>query len=590
MSYQVLARKWRPKSFATLVGQEHVVRALTHALDQQRLHHAYLFTGTRGVGKTTIARILAKALNCETGITSTPCGVCSSCTEIDAGRFVDLIEVDAATNTRVDEMRQLLENAVYAPTRGRFKVYVIDEVHMLSTSAFNAMLKTLEEPPEHIKFILATTDPQKIPVTVLSRCLQFNLKQMPPQHIVDHLARILEAEKVPFEPAALRHIAKGASGSMRDGLSLLDQAIAHGAGLVEEQGVRDMLGTVGEDHLFAVLDALAVRDIASMLAVADAMDARSLSFDSALQALATLLHRIALVQFAPEAIVEEAERTRLSGYAQLFDAEFLQLCYQITINGRSDLALAPDEYAGFTMTLLRLVAFNPTNPPAMSAGAPEVMGQTTGRAPSVAPAPRTETTRTATVQPVQLIQPVQKESPVSASRRAFIPTNTPDTPTHFSTAAQSDVASLPLAQDLVTPARPPVSSTTSSLSDWPTIMSKLKLGGMVRELAHHCELVEIAENNVKLRLNPAHKSLLMNKAPQEKLQAELSAYLALSVRLSIEVGDLAGETPAQRASIVKNEKHNRAIEALEQDAFVRDMIDTFDATINEQSIKPIEAS
>jgi DNA polymerase-3 subunit gamma/tau len=317
MSYQVLARKWRPRSFETLVGQEHVVRALTHALDQQRLHHAYLFTGTRGVGKTTLARILAKALNCETGITSRPCGTCSSCQEIDSGRFVDLIEVDAATNTKVDEMRQLLENAAYAPTRGRYKVYVIDEVHMLSTSAFNAMLKTLEEPPEHIKFILATTDPQKIPVTVLSRCLQFNLKQMPQGHIVDHLSRILDAEQVPFEPTALRHIAKGAAGSMRDALSLLDQAIAHGAGRVEEAGVRDMLGTVGEDHLHGLLDALAARDVQAMLTVAAEMDARSLSFDSALQELAVLFHRIALLQFAPEAIADEAERARLAGHARV---------------------------------------------------------------------------------------------------------------------------------------------------------------------------------------------------------------------------------------------------------------------------------
>ena len=370
MSYQVLARKWRPRSFETLVGQEHVVRALTHALDQQRLHHAYLFTGTRGVGKTTLARILAKALNCETGITSRPCGTCSSCQEIDSGRFVDLIEVDAATNTKVDEMRQLLENAAYAPTRGRYKVYVIDEVHMLSTSAFNAMLKTLEEPPEHIKFILATTDPQKIPVTVLSRCLQFNLKQMPQGHIVDHLSRILDAEQVPFEPTALRHIAKGAAGSMRDALSLLDQAIAHGAGRVEEAGVRDMLGTVGEDHLHGLLDALAARDVQAMLTVAAEMDARSLSFDSALQELAVLFHRIALLQFAPEAIADEAERARLAGHARRFDAEFLQLCYQIAINGRSDLSLAPDEYSGFLMTLLRLSAFNPEPPPALGAGMP----------------------------------------------------------------------------------------------------------------------------------------------------------------------------------------------------------------------------
>jgi DNA polymerase-3 subunit gamma/tau len=541
MSYQVLARKWRPRSFATLVGQEHVVRALTHALDQQRLHHAYLFTGTRGVGKTTIARILAKALNCETGITSAPCGTCSSCQEIDAGRFVDLIEVDAATNTKVDEMRQLLENATYAPTRGRFKVYVIDEVHMLSTSAFNAMLKTLEEPPEHIKFILATTDPQKIPVTVLSRCLQFNLKQMPQGHIVEHLARILEAEQVPFEPAALRHIAKGAAGSMRDALSLLDQAIAHGAGRIEEAGVRDMLGTVGEDHLFALLDALAARDVHAMLAVAGEMDARSLSFDSALQELATQLHRIALVQFAPEAIVDEAERARLAGYAQHLDAEFLQLCYQIAINGRSDLALAPDEYSGFLMTLLRLVAFNPETPPALGAGKPpEAVAR-----PAVAPA--------------------AKAAPAIAI------------PTASTTQAAPVAAPPPAAAPKLMPAN----------GDWHGLLESLKLGGMVRELAHHCELTEQTDNAIKLRLNPAHKSLLMNKAPQEKLQAALATHFGRTVRLSIEIGDLSGETPAQRAESAKSERQNRAIESLEQDAFVRDMIETFDATINEQSIKPL---
>jgi DNA polymerase-3 subunit gamma/tau len=531
MSYQVLARKWRPRSFDTLVGQEHVVRALKHALDQQRLHHAYLFTGTRGVGKTTIARILAKALNCETGITSAPCGSCSSCQEIDAGRFVDLIEVDAATNTKVDEMRQLLENATYAPTRGRFKVYVIDEVHMLSTSAFNAMLKTLEEPPEHIKFILATTDPQKIPVTVLSRCLQFNLKQMPQGHIVEHLARILEAEQVAFEPAALRHIAKGAAGSMRDALSLLDQAIAHGAGRIEEAGVRDMLGTVGEDHLFALLDALAARDVQAMLAVAAEMDARSLSFDSALQELATQLHRIALVQFAPEAIVDDAERARLAGYAQRLDAEFLQLCYQIAITGRSDLALAPDEYSGFLMTLLRLVAFNPETPPALGAGKPF---DPPARAPATSAA--------------------KPAAPAPASAPA------------------------PAATKVAAPA---------AAADWHGMLEQLKLGGMVRELAHHCELAEQGEGTMKLRLDPAHKSLLMQKAPQDKLQAALATYLGRPVRLTIEIGTLDGETPAQRAENARTEKQNRAIESLEQDTFVRDMIETFGATINEQSIKPL---
>ena len=363
MTYQVLARKWRPRTFATLVGQEHVVRALTHALEQRRLHHAYLFTGTRGVGKTTLARILAKAINCETGITATPCGQCSACVEIDTGRFIDLIEVDAATNTRVDEMRQLLDNAMYAPTRGRFKVYVIDEVHMLSNSAFNAMLKTLEEPPEHIKFILATTDPQKIPVTVLSRCLQFNLKQMPPAAIVGHLERVLKEERVPAATAALRLIAHAARGSMRDALSLIDQAIAYSGGEVTEASVRGMLGTVDTGDLFDLLDALGRGDAEAALAIADAMEARSLSFEGALAELARLLHRVALAQTVPAALVEDTpERDRIVALAATLDPEAVQLYYQIALHAREDLALAPDEYAGFTMALVRMHAFAPELP------------------------------------------------------------------------------------------------------------------------------------------------------------------------------------------------------------------------------------
>jgi DNA polymerase-3 subunit gamma/tau len=360
MSYQVLARKWRPRSFAALVGQEHVVRALRHALEHKRLHHAYLFTGTRGVGKTTLARILAKCLNCETGITAEPCGRCSACEEIDGGRFVDLLEVDAATNTRVDEMRQLLDTAQYAPTRGRFKVYVIDEVHMLSNSAFNAMLKTLEEPPEHLKFVLATTDPQKIPVTVLSRCLQFNLKQMPPAAIVGHIAGLLQTEGVAFEPDALQLIGRAAAGSMRDALSLLDQAIAHGGGRVATESVRDMLGAVDETYLLRLLGAVAAGDGAQLMAVADEMQSRSLSFDAALQDLAGLLLKLAVMHAAADAVdASQPEHEALAALARQMDAELVQLYYQIALQGRDDLALAPDEHAGFVMTLLRMLAFRP---------------------------------------------------------------------------------------------------------------------------------------------------------------------------------------------------------------------------------------
>ncbi|MFZ6813101.1 DNA polymerase III subunit gamma/tau [Undibacterium sp. Rencai35W] len=374
MSYQVLARKYRPKSFETLVGQEHVVRALSHALEQQRLHHAYLFTGTRGVGKTTLSRILAKSFNCQGvdgngGITAHPCGVCEACTAIDAGRFVDYIEMDAASNRGVDEMASLLEQAVYAPSNARFKVYMIDEVHMLTNHAFNSMLKTLEEPPEHVKFILATTDPQKIPVTVLSRCLQFNLKQMPPGHIVSHLENILGQEQIEFEVPALRLLAQGAHGSMRDALSLTDQSIAYAAGKVTLEAVQGMLGALDQSYLIRLLDALAVKDGKALLDVADEMAARSLSYKAALQDLGSLLHQIAIAQMVPDAVADDApEREEVLRLANLFGKEEIQLFYQIVVHGRNELALAPDEYAGFSMTLLRLLAFRPSDSAVGGAG------------------------------------------------------------------------------------------------------------------------------------------------------------------------------------------------------------------------------
>ena len=390
MSYQVLARKWRPRNFAELVGQEHVVRALRHALEQKRLHHAYLFTGTRGVGKTSLARILAKCLNCETGITPEPCGRCSACREIDSGRFVDLLEVDAATNTRVDEMRQLLDTAQYAPTSGRFKVYVIDEVHMLSSSAFNAMLKTLEEPPEHLKFILATTDPQKIPVTVLSRCLQFNMKQMPVAAITGHLRRLLEAEGIAFESEALPPIARAAAGSMRDALSLLDQAIAHGAGKIAVGNVHDMLGAVDASYLLRLLEAVAGQDGAQVLAIADEMQSRSLSFDVALQDLAGLLLKLAVAHAVPGGLdADVPDRERLLALAGRLDPESVQLCYQIALQGRDDLPLAPDEHAGFVMTLLRMLAFRPEPAAAMLGSAGGSVATPAGKPPGVV-APRTK--------------------------------------------------------------------------------------------------------------------------------------------------------------------------------------------------------
>ena len=360
MAYQVLARKWRPKTFADLVGQEHVVKALRNALDEGRLHHAYLLTGTRGVGKTTIARILAKSLNCENAQHGEPCGVCQSCTQIDTGRYVDLLEIDAASNTGIDNIREVLENAQYAPTAGKYKVYIIDEVHMLSKSAFNAMLKTLEEPPEHVKFILATTDPHKVPITVLSRCLQFVLRNMTSQHVADHLAHVLNNENIAYEPAALQLLGRAAAGSMRDALSLLDQAIAMGSGSVAEQDVRQMIGAVDKQYLYELLAGIVNQDGEALLAKAQEMAARAIGFDSALSELAMLLQRLALIQAVPSALVhDDPERETLLQLSQALSGEQIQLYYQCAIHGKQDLSLAPDEYAGFVMTLLRMLAFAP---------------------------------------------------------------------------------------------------------------------------------------------------------------------------------------------------------------------------------------
>ena len=534
MSYQVLARKWRPRSFSSLVGQEHVVRALTHALSSQRLHHAYLFTGTRGVGKTTLARILAKSLNCETGVTAMPCGTCSSCQEIDAGRFVDLLEVDAATNTRVDEMRQLLENAVYAPTRGRYKVYVIDEVHMLSNSAFNAMLKTLEEPPEHVKFILATTDPQKIPVTVLSRCLQFNLKQMPPLAISTHLAHVLQAEGVAYEAAALALIARSASGSMRDALSLLDQAIAHGAGSVQESHVRAMLGTVDLDYLYSILEAVRTGDAGELLRVAADMSMRSLSFGAALQELAGLLTRLQIVQSAPASLDDEdPDRARLLELASGLSPEFVQLAYQIVIHGRADLPMAPDEYAGFMMTLLRLHGFRPD---------------------SVADV-------------VSSIKSVNRAAPKRPAADAAA----------ASTIAPSKALSVAAA----------AYKADGAGSEWHEIVAALQLNGLARELAQHCELRELGETECVLRLAPAHGHLQMKPAP-DKLQQALREHLGRPVVLRFELAQTETDTPAATVGRERRERQEQAIASIEQDSFVRDVIEGFDASLVESTIKPIE--
>lgn len=416
MAYQVLARKWRPKTFADLVGQEHVVKALQNALDEGRLHHAYLLTGTRGVGKTTIARILAKSLNCENAQHGEPCGVCESCTQIDAGRYVDLLEIDAASNTGIDNIREVLENAQYAPTAGKYKVYIIDEVHMLSKSAFNAMLKTLEEPPEHVKFILATTDPHKVPVTVLSRCLQFVLRNMTAQQVADHLAHVLDSEKIAYEPAALQLLGRAAAGSMRDALSLLDQAIALGSGKVAENDVRQMIGAVDKQYLYELLTGIINQDGAALTAKAQEMAACAVGFDNALGELAILLQHLALIQAMPNALAhDDPDSDILHRLAQTISGEQIQLYYQIAVHGKRDLSLAPDEYAGFMMTLLRMLAFAPLA--AASCDANAVIENTELKSPSA----QTAEKETAAKKPQPRPEAETAQTPVQTASAAAMP-------------------------------------------------------------------------------------------------------------------------------------------------------------------------
>lgn len=443
MTYLVLARKWRPRSFDTLVGQDHVVRALTHALDTQRLHHAWLFTGTRGVGKTTLSRILAKSLNCETGITSKPCGVCRACTEIDAGRFVDYLELDAASNRGVEEMTQLLEQAVYAPGAGRFKVYMIDEVHMLTGHAFNAMLKTLEEPPPHVKFILATTDPQKIPVTVLSRCLQFNLKQMPADSIVGHLQAVLGEEQVGFEVPALRLIGQAASGSMRDALSLTDQAIAYSAGNLTEDAVRGMLGTIDQRHLVRLLDALSTGDAKGVLAVADELATRGLSYAGALADLAVLLSRVAIEQRVSGVTpAEDPLAADIARLAQSLHPDAVQLFYSVAVHSRGELTLAPDEYAGFIMACLRMLALNGDAGPQTAIEAPATPARQTAEPaePAVAAAQPPQAAPVATAPAVE--RPAPAAQPAAPAPAPVAATPAPSVPV---SAPQANVAPVPAA-------------------------------------------------------------------------------------------------------------------------------------------------
>ncbi|MCP3672687.1 MAG: DNA polymerase III subunit gamma/tau [Gammaproteobacteria bacterium] len=540
MSYQVLARKWRPRLFGELVGQEHVVRALTNALDHDRLHHAYLFTGTRGVGKTTLARIFAKSLNCEQGVTSVPCGQCSVCTEIDEGRFVDLLEVDAASRTKVDQTRELLDNVPYAPVRGRYKVYLIDEVHMFSDSSFNALLKTLEEPPPHVKFLLATTDPQKVPVTVLSRCLQFNLKRLPLDQIQGRLEQILQQESVEHDVSALLQLARAADGSMRDALSLMDQAIAFGGGDVREEDVRTMLGTIAGEQVFHLLDALADLDPQRVVDSVAELAERVPDFANVLQELLSMLHRIALYQAVPKALeVTDGDHAQIDTLAQKIAPEDVQLFYQIGLVGQRDLPLAPDPRSGFEMVLLRMLAFRPEQGVGRQTGnSGQKPATTAAKAAPVAAAPG----------------PVTAPSQVSQPKRVVEAAAT---------------------------------GTTADLKDWNRVISGLKLGGISRQLAANCQYREWDGTSLTLILDPAHEHMRV-EGSEHRLVLALQEYLGREVKLKILVEQPESETPAQQQARSKAERQREAEHSMSDDPMVRAAQEQFGATLITESVKPID--
>lgn len=643
MSYQVLARKWRPRVFREMVGQEHVLQALINALDHNRLHHAYLFTGTRGVGKTTIARILAKCLNCETGVSSEPCGQCSSCREIAEGRFVDLIEVDAASRTKVEDTRELLENVQYAPTRGRYKVYLIDEVHMLSNSSFNALLKTLEEPPPHVKFLLATTDPQKLPMTILSRCLQFNLKNMNPERIVQHLKFVLNEELVPFEESALWHLGRAADGSMRDAMSLTDQAIAYGSGKITEAEVSTMLGTIDQTAVYDIVNALASLDGRAVLAAVERMSEQAPDYASALAEMLAVLHRIAIAQALPEAVDNShGDRERIMQLAQQLPSEDVQLFYQTALLGRRDLPLAPDPRAGFEMVLLRMLAFKPqgvmevptqalpqsTTPIKPAAVAPVAVANVVATnvvAANVAPAIAPVANNSLPVQaaPAVVVQtaPVMPEPPVHEGTYGNVPDDDyvpaaedeyEPAPAYFEApaapevneskkpeAAQPPVAAaaipvaVPAAVASVEPIKVPAPKTLRKVpyeqanpADWTEIYLGLGVTGILQSTVANCQMINRQGNDFYFVLDKAN-STLYDTSHEKRLADLLSDYFVEPVRAHIQMGEITAETPSMMAIRLREERLQDAISAIKNDPIVQQLIAQFGATLREETIQPI---
>ncbi|OOG55838.1 DNA polymerase III subunit gamma/tau [Rhodanobacter sp. B05] len=558
MSYQVLARKWRPRKFAELVGQEHVVRALTNALDTGRMHHAYLFTGTRGVGKTTIARIFAKSLNCERGQSADPCGECSVCTAVDEGRFVDLLEIDAASNTGVDDVREVIENAQYAPSRGRFKVYLVDEVHMLSKNAFNALLKTLEEPPPHVKFLLATTDPQKLPVTVLSRCLKFNLKRLLPEQISGQMRHILAAENISYEDSAIGELARAADGSLRDGLSLLDQAIAYGGGALHADDVRTMLGSVARGQVLGVLDALADGDGDRLLAECARIASYSPDFGGVLDDIASVLHRLQLIQLVPGYRPEQEgdDDAALPALAERIPAEDVQLYYQIATAGRRDLMLAPDARTGFEMALLRMLAFRPGDAvPADRAARPVPASHAQASSPSRATSTDVSPVKAQATPPRQQTPAVQ---PAAATRDSS--------------------ASAPIARD------------AQGLPDWEALIERAGLRGPFSVLAQNAVLRERDGQTLVLALQPTHMGMAVEPMVSQ-MEERIGEALGERIRLRFVSQNQAAattQTPAARAAQVRDSAQAAAEQAIEDDPLVQTLKRDFGARVVPQSVKPLD--
>jgi DNA polymerase-3 subunit gamma/tau len=597
MSYQVLARKWRPRNFQEMAGQGHVLKTLINALDHNRLHHAYLFTGTRGVGKTTIARILARCLNCEKGITSTPCGECSACREISEGRFIDLIEVDAASRTKVEDTRELLDNVQYAPSRGRFKIYLIDEVHMLSNHSFNALLKTLEEPPPHVKFLLATTDPQKLPVTVLSRCLQFNLKNLSPERLVEHLKHILAAENIPFEEAALWQLGRAAQGSARDCLTLLDQAIGFCEGRLTDQGVGEFLGNLDRAIITRLMDALIAEDGTALLQQVDEAAEHSPDFALILQELQAWLHRVAIAQVVPGAIDNAmGDREQVLAHAAALPAETVQLYYQIALKSREDLPWAIDARSGLEMALLRMLAFTPAGLPrlptrALASAATGTDGDSAGQkkkplnlepappAPLTAAAPMlaagaavTTATATAAAAPAPVPVPV----PVTASA--------PVAPAPAALPSGSSVAAIAPAA----PAADAIALADLKPQLWIRLFRQLELSGVTRSIAGNTVLADVTGNRLTLVLGERNATLY-NEEQRKRIEQVLSGYFGVPIELRIEFGQITGETPAAYRQRREQEHREAATRTFNEHPVVRWLLADFGGEIRNDSIIPLGA-